>query len=1321
MKKLKKLCSLFLTLALILTLMPVSVLSVKAEEEPERWWESKGDGGIATDQNLPGRAEEREGWMQSYYFANQPVYLLEYRGTGVVSGQTFQVPSRTVHGDVVSISGAMYQRPVFREADRPNLTSVQLPNNGRFSTIGNDAFRDCVNLTEVLIPDTTKTICLRSFQGCASLENLVIPESVTSIGKDAFKDTAPGFTIYGVPGSVAHIYADYYQIPFVSSTTEHLSLDVPEMTWKQNISISGYTNASQVQILLNDELLYDALAVDDNFKYTAEVSLPAEGDYTITAVAVYGGRQVTVSKNVSYDEDRPKLLMFQGYSQAHNCTGPVDLLPPGLIYPILWHQSGRPYTFEIKLSESPEVSKVYVVSERNGEQKMMAANWDANKGMWIASGFFDPDDLSYVPGELSVWCEWKGNAANTDLLEGIGSPDRDSTILLGVGAQAFVPGNNSANGKYQKVNPNSGKNNLAPGLSVITNKGSEQWVLVVEEEAVGKEFVFWAQSSGIGEYIFVTFNSPGNYDIGNIKGMQHLALVKCSDTSMDSGIVGKGKCNIIIDPSGYVYEAVPSNRLADVKTTIYYMGDEDGNLIDRYTEVPAGKAFPWNAEDYEQENPLYTNNDGVFAWDVPDGWWQVKYELDGYETQYTEWMPVPPEQTEVNIGMVSKAAPTVTQVNGYPEGIEIIFSKYMKLDTLKPENFTVRQSGTGEVPGKIMVVNAEYNYDESAQYASIVRFVPEQELSGEIQLTVHKDVKSYAGTEMAQTDTKTISIRPEPKSIIAKNLHLSYDGVANMTVRVEPAEAAAGMTLKASSAQPYVASITNTEVVVDENGEAVFQVTGNLPGTAQITLALTDTLLMAQEEVSVGLPNQFEYEVENITVMGENARQSILTPDGTLRMTAAVLPINATNRAVTWSVEEGTGKAIIDNTGLLTAVSDGTVTVKAAANDGSGVYGTAQVDITGQSPVITGPETMSLVEGYQDVSTDAYKIIGKAPMTIKVITGNEKIIWNDATQKLHITAGLTEGRYPVTITASNGNQQNATFTFTLAVTAAPIVEDDPVIDDPIIEKPAVEKPIIKGSTTMQLTEGYTAVSTSAYTITGTAPIVVTKTSGHNKIKWNNKTKKLDIAAGLKAGSYPVKLKAGSQAGESSLTFTLKVVKKTAAITSVTVSPRTAKAVKGKTKQFKAKVAGRNSYAKTVIWKVSGNKKKGTKISKTGKLTVAANETARKLTVTAYSKQNKAKYGKATVTVVKPTTPKPDKKVAPTSRTLEKGKTITLKAPKSTTLYYTLNGKKPTMKSAKVKPGKSKKITVNKKTTLKVFAVKKNCQQSSVVTRVYKVK
>ena len=51
-----------------------------------------------------------------------------------------------------------------------------------------------------------------------------------------------------------------------------------------------------------------------------------------------------------------------------------------------------------------------------------------------------------------------------------------------------------------------------------------------------------------------------------------------------------------------------------------------------------------------------TNGDGKYAWDVPEGWWRVKYEKTGYETTWSEWMTVPPLQTEVNVGLISTDA-----------------------------------------------------------------------------------------------------------------------------------------------------------------------------------------------------------------------------------------------------------------------------------------------------------------------------------------------------------------------------------------------------------------------------------------------------------------------------------------------------------------------------------------------------------------------------------------------------------------------------------------------------------------------------------------
>jgi uncharacterized protein YjdB len=95
--------------------------------------------------------------------------------------------------------------------------------------------------------------------------------------------------------------------------------------------------------------------------------------------------------------------------------------------------------------------------------------------------------------------------------------------------------------------------------------------------------------------------------------------------------------------------------------------------------------------------------------------------------------------------------------------------------------------------------------------------------------------------------------------------------------------------------------------------------------------------------------------VTSITVSGAGGAATITTNNGTLQMAAAVLPANATNPAVTWSVAPGTGSATISAGGLLRATGNGTVTVTATANDGSGVIGTLNINISGQSGNLATP------------------------------------------------------------------------------------------------------------------------------------------------------------------------------------------------------------------------------------------------------------------------------------------------------------------------------------------------------------------------------
>ncbi|MBQ9552276.1 MAG: leucine-rich repeat protein [Clostridia bacterium] len=70
--------------------------------------------------------------------------------------------------------------------------------------IADGAFRDCIDLTGVIIPDSVSYIGGFAFQNCAALTGLVLPESITRIGECMF-DGCIGLTEITIPANVKYI------------------------------------------------------------------------------------------------------------------------------------------------------------------------------------------------------------------------------------------------------------------------------------------------------------------------------------------------------------------------------------------------------------------------------------------------------------------------------------------------------------------------------------------------------------------------------------------------------------------------------------------------------------------------------------------------------------------------------------------------------------------------------------------------------------------------------------------------------------------------------------------------------------------------------------------------------------------------------------------------------------------------------------------------------------------------------------------------------------------------------------------------------------
>ena len=135
------------------------------------------------------------------------------------------------------------------------------------------------------------------------------------------------------------------------------------------------------------------------------------------------------------------------------------------------------------------------------------------------------------------------------------------------------------------------------------------------------------------------------------------------------------------------------------------------------------------------------------------------------------------------------------------------------------------------------------------------------------------------------------------------------------------------------------------------SGSGLLTATAN--GTVTVRATATDGSGVYGEK-SITITGQTPPNVPVTSVFVSSSGNTISTKGGAMQMSVSILPSNATNKSVTWSISSGSG-ASISSSGLLTATANGTVTVRATANDGSGIYGEKTVTISGQSGGSTNP------------------------------------------------------------------------------------------------------------------------------------------------------------------------------------------------------------------------------------------------------------------------------------------------------------------------------------------------------------------------------
>ena len=360
--------------------------------------------------------------------------------------------------------------------------------------------------------------------------------------------------------------------------------------------------------------------------------------------------------------------------------------------------------------------------------------------------------------------------------------------------------------------------------------------------------------------------------------------------------------------------------------------------------------------------------------------------------------------------------------------------------------------------------------------------------------------------------------------------------------------------------------------------------------------------------------------VENISL---NHHELTMSVGKTAALSATVLPEDAYDRSFTWK-SGNPGVAAVNNNGKVTAAAKGTAVIKAAANDGSGVF--AECKITVRQPVTSltlnktsltvnkgATSTLSATAGPSDANNK----------TVKWTTSDSSVATVSSAGEVK---GVKRGTATITATAADGSGKKATCSVT-------------------VKQPVTSLTLNK--TALTLNNGKTA------TLTAT----VGPSNANNKtVKWTTSNSAVatvsstGVVKGIKRGTVTITATAADGSGKKAACK----VTVTKLVTSLTLNKTVLPLQPKKTEKLTATVSPSDADNKTVKWTTS-NSAVAT-VNSNGKVTAKGKGTA---IIKATAADGSGENATCTVTVVTPKKSVSSVTLNKRSLTMQVGKTQTL--------------------------------------------------------------
>ena len=187
--------------------------------------------------------------------------------------------------------------------------------------------------------------------------------------------------------------------------------------------------------------------------------------------------------------------------------------------------------------------------------------------------------------------------------------------------------------------------------------------------------------------------------------------------------------------------------------------------------------------------------------------------------------------------------------------------------------------------------------------------------------------------------TPVVSVEVDTQGGVPAEITID-NGTLQLEATVNPSDAVQTVTWSVESGSDF-ASVDNDGLVTAIDN-----------GTVVVRAASTENTTIFGE-ISITITNQ-TLPVVSVEVQTQGGVSAEITEDGgTLQLMAVVNPLNS-EQTVTWSVESGSNFASVDNNGLVTAIDNETVIVRATSTENTTIFGEISITITNQVlPVVS--------------------------------------------------------------------------------------------------------------------------------------------------------------------------------------------------------------------------------------------------------------------------------------------------------------------------------------------------------------------------------